>query len=445
MIVGLEIHVQINTRSKLFCACPTEKSDVPNKNVCPICLGLPGSRPMLNKEALLKALKVARILNCKINRRFFFSRKVYFYPDLPKNFQITQYEIPIGFDGVYKGIRIKRVHLEEDPARIYYKQGILKSEYSLIDYNRSGIPLVEIVTYPDFRSAEDVEEFLRSLVKELEYFEIFNPKKNTWRVDINVSLEKGYRVEIKNVSGFKNVVRAIVSEVARQRMLLRIGKAVKREVRIWDEVSNKTVPIRRKELEEEYGYILEPDLPFFEVSDEVLKEIDEEISKRPEEVIESLVKERGISRELAESIVYNKLLEVYKKACELVDPKRAAIFVGNYLVKSLNYLRKDIKEIDLERFYRLLRMLGEGKVSDRYVKEAIKWICEEKEIEIKKYDVEEIVCEFFKERRDLLDEMKKNERVIDYVVGEILKRTQYSVDPREVRKKILEMVENNIF
>lgn len=206
MIIGLEIHVPLNTKTKLFCSCKNNPLDKPNTNVCPICLGFPGSRPFLNKEAVRQALMIAKALNCSINNESFFSRKTYFYPDLPKKFQITQYESPIGINGyidIGKKIRIKRVHIEEDPGRIIYKQG-----KTFIDFNRAGSPLVEIVTMPDFENVQEVKAFLELLCAYLSYIGINDPKSKI-RVDINISIPPHERVEIKNVMGMSNILSLI--------------------------------------------------------------------------------------------------------------------------------------------------------------------------------------------------------------------------------------------
>ena len=203
IVIGLEIHVELNTESKLFCTCPTQGDERPNTRTCEICLGMPGSKPVVNKKAVEFTIKLAHALNCKLAKEIIFSRKSYFYPDMSKNYQITQYEIPIGENGGItisnKKIGIKRVHLEEDPASLVHPGGIDKAQYVLVDYNRSGNPLCEIVTQPDLNSAAEARDFLKSLITILRYLDIFNPEKNIIKADANVSIkESGYiRSEIK--------------------------------------------------------------------------------------------------------------------------------------------------------------------------------------------------------------------------------------------------------
>ncbi|MDD1756290.1 MAG: Asp-tRNA(Asn)/Glu-tRNA(Gln) amidotransferase subunit GatB [Methanomassiliicoccales archaeon] len=268
MKIGLEIHVQLPTRSKLFCSCPTT-ADEPNSSVCPTCLGFPGSRPVLNRRALEMAVQIARFLECRVASEIWFSRKTYFYPDLPKHFQITQYDSPVGVDGSFvvggRSIGIWRVHVEEDPGRIK-RVGRSGEEVSLIDYNRSGIPLVEIVTAPDLTSPDEARNFLNELLVELRHIiGTTASDEQSVRADANISLGEE-RVEVKNVQGLKNLERALKFEASRQQKLLEAGMRVVRETRRFDEERKVTLSAREKELEEDYGYIGEPDLGVYDLS-----------------------------------------------------------------------------------------------------------------------------------------------------------------------------------
>jgi len=260
MKIGLEIHVQLATKTKLFCSCPNKVSKKPNTLTCDYCLGLPGTKPRLNKKALEYAIKIGLALNCKFPEKTYFSRKSYFYPDMAKNFQITQYEVPFAKDGYVtinihnkeKKIRIRRIQLEEDPARIVHVGGsITEANYVLVDYNRSGIPLCEIVTEPDMENPAEARLFLQKLSSMLQYLDIFNPDvEGSIRVDANISLGES-RVEIKNISGFKEVEKALNFEVVRQKNLMKKSKEILRETRGWDSVANVTRSLRSKEEEEE--------------------------------------------------------------------------------------------------------------------------------------------------------------------------------------------------
>jgi aspartyl-tRNA(Asn)/glutamyl-tRNA(Gln) amidotransferase subunit B len=267
MKIGLEVHVQLPTKSKLFCSCSTSAEE-PNSSICPTCLGFPGSRPSLNRRALEIGVEIARFLDCKIPEEVWFSRKTYFYPDLPKNFQITQYDSALGTDGCFivkdKTIGIWRAHLEEDPGRIK-RVGKSGEEVALIDYNRSGIPLVEIVTAPDLSSPEEARIFLQELLVELRHIiGTTAGDEQSVRVDANISMG-GERVEVKNIQGLRNMERALKFEASRQFKMLEAGMKVIRETRRYDEERKVTMSSREKETEEDYGYIGEPDLGTFSV------------------------------------------------------------------------------------------------------------------------------------------------------------------------------------
>ncbi|MFW6025254.1 MAG: Asp-tRNA(Asn)/Glu-tRNA(Gln) amidotransferase subunit GatB [Candidatus Woesearchaeota archaeon] len=301
--IGLEVHTRLPTKSKLFCSCrnleDSKKSNKPNENICPICLGFPGMRPKINKEAIRKAKQVSLNLGCKINNKIYFSRKSYFYPDLSKNIQITQHETPVGFEGnlkiIYKGkekdIRIRRVHLEEDAAKI--KRG--KSNTSKIDYNRSGTPLIEIVTEPDIKSIKQTEIFLKTLIGYLKYSGISNP---IIKCDVNVSLF-GDRVEIKNVKGIKNVKKALLKELIRQWKFFKKGEEIKQSTARYDEDKNKTYIMRTKEDVKDYGYIYEPDLGEYHIKNLEVNQFD----MSPNDVFKEIKSE--FNDEFARTISYN--------------------------------------------------------------------------------------------------------------------------------------------
>src|SRR3989338_94144 len=240
VVIGLEIHTELDTKTKLFCSCPTHGSEEPNTRTCPTCLGMPGSKPLLNKKAVEFALKLCLALNCEISPELIFSRKSYFYPDMAKNYQISQYEIPLGKGGKLrlkegKEVGITRVHMEEDPASLVHPAGMKESQYVLVDYNRSGNPLVEIVTEPDLESPDEARDFMKQLITVLDYLEIFDVNGGIIKADANISVkESGYtRVEIKNITGFKEIERALVYEVNRQKNELKHGK-IEQETRAWD-------------------------------------------------------------------------------------------------------------------------------------------------------------------------------------------------------------------
>jgi len=317
-IIGIEVHIQLSEvcKSKIFCSCPTQGSEKPNSRTCPTCLGHPGSKPVLNIEALKQGIKVALALNCKIAPETFFSRKTYFYNDMPKNFQVTQYEIPFASKGKLDSIRIRRIHLEEDPGALIHKK-----TFCLIDYNRSGIPLIEVVTEPDFRSANQVRQFLKKLITILEYLDVYTRKSEaTMKADINISTT-GERVEIKNISGLKEIERALDYEIARQ--LENPAKA--QQTLAWDPNKGKTIITREKETEEQYGYIFEPDLTKIELSKDFVNEIKKTLPELSDSKLLRFKKQYKLPSEEASVLTSEiRLANLFEEVAKKIDPLLAA-------------------------------------------------------------------------------------------------------------------------
>jgi aspartyl-tRNA(Asn)/glutamyl-tRNA(Gln) amidotransferase subunit B len=321
VVIGLEIHVELDTKTKLFCSCSTQGNDLPNTRTCEICLGMPGSKPVVNKKAVEYGIKIALGLNCKLAHSLIFSRKSYFYPDMAKNYQITQYEIPLGSNGCLeinkKKIEITRAHLEEDPASLIHPGGVDNSKYCLVDYNRSGNPLCEIVTEPQIYSPEEARDFMKSLVTVLRYLKVFDPSKNIIKADANISIkESGYiREEIKNISGFKEIERALSYELLRQKQTVLEGQKLKQETRAWDSQKGITYLLRSKETEEDYGYITDPDLVPIEISEKWLKKLKSQIPEMPIQKAKRYIREYKLSEEDAFVITndYN-LTEIFEVA-----------------------------------------------------------------------------------------------------------------------------------
>ncbi len=277
VIIGLEVHCQLNKlNSKLFCGCSTKHHESePNTHTCPVCMGLPGALPVINKKAVEYTIMVGLSLNCEIAEHTQFYRKNYYYPDLPRGFQITQYDYPIASEGLMtvdtdgqeRAIRIRRVHMEEDPGRLVHQGSIETSKYVLVDYNRCGMPLIEVVTEPDLRSPKEARRFINKLRNILEYLDVFDGSlPGALRVDANVSLRGGARVEVKNISSYKGVERALLFEITRQQNMKRRGVKVTQETRHYDDERNCTITLRSKEQAEEYRYFPEADLVPLSVS-----------------------------------------------------------------------------------------------------------------------------------------------------------------------------------
>ncbi|MCD6477186.1 MAG: Asp-tRNA(Asn)/Glu-tRNA(Gln) amidotransferase subunit GatB [Candidatus Aenigmarchaeota archaeon] len=464
--IGLETHVQLNTRTKLFCSCSTQNilKAEPNSRTCPICLGHPGSKPKVNRVAIEMGIRIALALGCKIAPKIFFSRKTYFYPDMSKNYQITQYEIPLAKDGKLetidengkrKIIKIERINLEEDPAKLQHVGGnISNADYTLIDYNRSGIPLCEIVTAPDFSTPKETRMFLKRLMAILEYLRVFIPEKFSIKTDANISINGGKRVEIKNITGFLDLEKALISEIFRQRCVIERGEEIVRETRAWVPETKTTVPLRKKEFEEDYGYIFEPDLTKIEINKDWISEIKEKLPELPHQKFERYQKEFNIRSELASAITSDlDLAQFYEKIIKEVEPKFAASWI-NVLIKTLHYNNITIKDTKLTKdlFVKLLKLIQSKKVTDlggEMILRKIIFNPEKFEILIKEYSKIEDMNKLNKLIEDVLKEEERaindyragNEKVIQFLVGQVIRKSSKRIDAKiayEMIKKKLE-------
>jgi aspartyl-tRNA(Asn)/glutamyl-tRNA(Gln) amidotransferase subunit B len=377
IIVGLEVHCQLDTKSKLFCGCSTDyRDDGPNTHVCPICLGLPGTMPALNRRAIEYAMKVAKALNCTVIPESEFSRKNYFYPDLDKAYQITQYDKPLaeggyieieGDDGKERKIQLTRIHVEEDPGRLVHMGNAERGRYSLVDYNRAGIPLIEIVSEPDMRSPKEARKFLNKLRATLEYLGVFDSEKEgSLRVDANISLRGSERVEVKNITSYKGVEKALTFEVTRQKNLIRRGLPVERETRHYLEARGITQSARSKELENDYRYFPEPDLRPLRVQswvkDIVLPELPD--ARRERFIAQyscSLNHARTLTGELKMANFFEAVVaDDHNGICGL-----AATWIADTLAGELNYRDMGVEVVDPQRFGSLLVLLKNRTITDK--------------------------------------------------------------------------------
>ncbi len=381
-IIGLEIHAELNTKSKIFCSCSTEFGAKPNENTCPICMGIPGTLPVLNEEVVNLAIKAGTILNCEINLLNKMDRKNYFYPDLPKAYQTSQYDIPIcrgGFvdieaDGAKRRIRLNRIHMEEDAGKLVH----LEDEgVSLIDYNRVGVPLLEIVTEPDMRSVEEAITFLRALKAMLEYGEISDCRmeQGSLRCDANISLRRvgqdtfNTRVELKNLNSFKELQKALEKEEKRQRELYTFGEEdkIKQETRRWDSAKGKTVPMRSKEDAHDYRYFPEPDLVPIIINDTQIQEIKDALPEMPMEKKKRFKELYGLKDKEIEIIIGDKALSEYYEALVTcgTNPKTGANWILGNMLKLLNEKELEAEQIPVppEALFKLTEIIAEGKIS----------------------------------------------------------------------------------
>jgi aspartyl-tRNA(Asn)/glutamyl-tRNA(Gln) amidotransferase subunit B len=338
-VIGLEVHAQLKTRSKIFCGCPTDFGAEPNQQVCPVCLGMPGVLPVLNARALEYGIKCGIALNCQIAEYSKFDRKNYFYPDLAKAYQISQYDLPVCKNGYLvigkRKIRILRAHLEEDAGKLVHAgaAGLHGSDYSLVDFNRSGVPLLEIVSEPDLRTPEEARQYLAELRTILRYLDVCdgNLEEGSFRCDANVSIrpqgqEKlGTKTEIKNMNSFKAVQRAIQSEIDRQIDVLKRGETVVQETRLWNESTQSTFPMRSKEEAHDYRYFPEPDLAPLAIARDWVACLTGSMPELPEARRQRYMKEAGLNVEDARQLVENKEMADFYDECLLLGaPARQA-------------------------------------------------------------------------------------------------------------------------
>ncbi len=457
--IGLEIHVQLDTDTKLFCGCSTDyDTDNPNSSVCPVCLGLPGSLPVVNKKALDYAIKIGKALECDIAENTKFDRKNYFYPDLPKNFQITQYNRPIAekgeitfeVDSKKNTVDIRRAHIEEDPGALVHK-GAGKNNV-LVDYNRSGVPLVEIVTEPDFSSPKQARAFLDKLREILEYLDVFDAERNgALRVDVNISLS-GKRAEVKNIGSTKGVEKALSYEITRQKNLIKRGTEIERETRHYDEDKGITTSLRQKEQEHDYRYFEEGDLPDINTNP-IEKTV--KLPELPEKRRERIQKQYSISEEEAEKLTSKKsIADFYEKITEEINPKIASTWVADELLRELNYRDMSIDSIEYQEFVELLKLIEGDKITDRSAVEALRKALDNSipPIEIVKKEkltkdqgakAENVVRETIEENPDAAqDYINGEKKAINYLVGQVMEKTGGSIDPGKVNKSLRQELEN---
>ncbi len=428
MKIGLEVHVALPTKTKLFCSdLAYENQEEPNSNVCPVCLGLPGAKPVLNQKALEISTSIAKALNCEINEKTWFVRKVYFYPDLPKGYQITQLDGAVGIKGYVnlngKRIGIRRVQIEEDPARI-----IREKDYSLIDFNRSGVPLNEIVTEPDITSLDELKGFIEEL-RSILYYQGVNINQEL-KTDLNISLAEK-RVEIKNVTGVRNLIAAAEYEIRRQSSLIQEGKEINAETRSYKEDTDETVSSREKETEEEYGFTFEPDLTFYDTT---------KLSIQKAVIASSVAKELAYKQEynektIRELILFNKknlsLLiglskDEFKKGVSLIE-KLASFGIDDYSEEEFKkMIKQDISSLEKDGFLQLL-----GRIS-KYEEKA-----DEEEIEAG-------IKEMLSLDKSLLDRGINDGKAMGFMIGKV--KEKYHVSGKEAAdfiKKVIKSMLNN--
>ncbi|CEH28111.1 glutamyl-tRNA amidotransferase [Aneurinibacillus migulanus] len=471
-VIGLEVHVELSTKSKIFCGCSTEFGAPPNTHTCPICLGHPGVLPVLNKKAVEFAMKAALALNCEISEESKFDRKNYFYPDLPKAYQISQYDQPIGengwidieVNGETKRIGITRLHLEEDAGKLVHAD----SGYaSLVDYNRVGTPLVEIVSEPDLRSPEEARAYLEKLKAIIQYCEVSDVKmeEGSLRCDANISLRPvgqeafGTRAELKNVNSFRNVQRGLEYEEVRQADILRDGDEVVQETRRWDEAKGRTVSMRGKEEAHDYRYFPDPDLIKLNISREWVEEIRSSIPELPDARKARYLSEYGLPEYDASVITMSKELSDFFDATVQTgaDAKTAANWLMGELIGYLNANEKEMKDIQMtpESLGQMITLIEKGTISNKIAKKVFKEMMEtgkspEKIVEEQglvqisdegaiKQMVEEVVA---KNPQAVEDFKAGKEKAIGALVGQVMKASKGKANPGVVNQLLRDVLNN---
>lgn len=452
--IGLEIHAELKTKTKMFCNSlndPDERR--PNVNVCPVCMGHPGTLPVINKEAVKKVLLVGRALNGKLAEYSQFDRKNYFYPDLPKGYQISQYKYPLVEGGELNGIKITRIHLEEDTGKLIHL-----ADGSAIDFNRAGMPLMELVTEPMIKSGEEAKKFAEELQLILRYLDVSdaNMEKGQMRVEVNISLgglaaKLGTKVEIKNLNSFRAAEKAIDYEIKRQSEILDSGEKVKQETRGWDENKGMTFSQREKEESHDYRYFPEPDLPPLLITDDWLLAI--QLPELPAQKRERFKKEYGISDEDVEMYIRDNLYRNFFEAVaeKLEGDKEAIKITSNYIASDLAGLIEDSTiDLSVDAFAKMIIMVRGGKISSRAAKDILKIMYEKggdpEEIAKEKNlfqmsdesDLKELAQKIITENPDVVDSYKKGkEASLQFLIGQAMRETKGSANP-EIIKKILQ-------
>lgn len=460
--IGLEVHVELNTNSKFFSSSLNNYNSLPNHNVNYIDLAYPGTLPTLNKEAINQGIRAAILLNANINKEMHFDRKNYFYPDIPKNYQITQNTTPIGvngyieieLNGVKKKIRIHDIHLEEDTAKSIHKE-----DKSYLDFNRAGLPLLEIVSEADMESGEEAVLYLEKLRELFLYAGISDCKieEGSMRCDANISISKtdklGTKVEIKNIGSISNVGIAIDKEAKRQEELLTKGEVIKEQTRRYDDNLKDTVLMRYKETGNDYRYFKEADIPMFYLTDEEIEEIKNSLPMTAEK-LRKVFKENGILDINIEKLIKNK--DYSLMLSQIIDKNYSLVIASNLLLGPVSqYLNETSKNIldtllDIDRFEKILKAFSNEEIDNKMFKDMLKDFMEnEEDVEliIKNYksslmdtdSLREIIVEIINNSKSEVEEIKAgNERKIQYLVGQTMKKTSGKVSPKSINEIINE-------
>lgn len=469
IVMGLEVHAELSTKTKIFCSCPTEFGGEPNTHCCPICMAMPGTLPVLNEKVVEYAVKAGLATNCEISRNSKNDRKNYFYPDLPKAYQISQFDKPLcehGYveieddNGEKKKIRLTRIHIEEDAGKLNH------SEFgagSLVDLNRAGVPLIEIVSEPDLRTSKEVEQYLRKIKSILEYIEVSDCKmqEGSLRADVNVSVRKkgetkfGTRTEMKNMNSFRSIVRAIEYEANRQIDLIEEGGKVEQNTLRWDDVSGRTFSMRDKEDAQDYRYFPDPDLVAIRLSEEYIQNIKDNLPELPESRKTRYMEKFGLSEKDAKLITASKylsdLFEGAEKICK--NAKAVANWILSDISRIINEKEMEPDQIPFssEELAKTIELIEKGTISSAIAKKVIIELFEnpqDPEVIIKEKGwiqisdegaIKEVVLKVLQANpQSVADYKGGKEKALGFLVGQAMKETKGKANPQMLNKMFLE-------
>lgn len=468
VVIGLEVHAELSTKTKIFCSCPTSFGAEPNTHVCPICMAMPGTLPVLNEKVVEYAVKAGLATNCEISRDSKNDRKNYFYPDLPKSYQISQFDKPLCEHGYIeidteegkKKIRLLRIHIEEDAGKLNHDEF---AGGSLVDLNRAGVPLIEMVSEPDLRSAEEVEKYLKKLKSILEYIEVSDCKmqEGSLRADVNVSVRKkgdtklGTRTEMKNMNSFRSITRAIEYEVQRQIDVIEDGGKVEQETLRWDEVSGKTFSMRDKEDAQDYRYFPDPDLVAIKLSEEYIENIKKSLPELPESRKERYMNEYKLSEKDANIITSSKYLsDLFEQATEICNNAKA---VNNWIISDISRILNETEmepiqiPFDYTQLAKLVMLIDKGTISSSIAKKVLVELFEnprDPEDIIKEKGwiqisdegaIKDIVLKILDENPQSIADFKAGkDRALGFLVGQAMKQTKGKANPKMLNEMFLD-------
>ena len=468
IVIGLEVHSELSTKTKIFCSCPTEFGGEPNTHCCPVCMAMPGALPVLNKKVVEYAIKAGIATNCTIAKESKNDRKNYFYPDLPKSYQISQFDMPLCTNGFVeietengpKKIRLVRIHIEEDAGKLNHDE---YGRGSLVDLNRAGVPLIEIVSEPDISSASEAEAYLKKLKSILEYIEVSDCKmqEGSLRADVNVSVKKkgtdelGTRTEMKNMNSFRSIVRAIEYESERQIEVLENGGIITQETLRWDDVSGKTFSMRSKEDSKDYRYFPEPDLAMIRISDEYVQKISKTLPEMPEKRKARYIEELGLPEYDANILTSSKhLSDLFERANNVCNnPKAVSNWIMSDIIKILNEegIEADKLPFSAEQLGKLINLIDKKTISTSIAKTVLEEmtvnpkdpeeiIKEKGLIQISDEGaIKEIVLKILEENpQSIADYKAGRDRALGFLVGQAMKQTKGKANPQMLNTMFLE-------